>query len=181
MLPFMMSRLKLLNTISAIGLYASQLIESDLTRYHYVTAKGHPLADKQGHLPAHRLLLYEAIGPGTHPCHWCNSPVTWMNGPYTKKGCLVVDHIDNDGRNNTLSNLVASCQGCNTKRHKANLVSDQETFMLRKSIPGRHRAVQRSCELCGSSLLVSSSETRSSRGRFCSMSCARRAPRRGRP
>jgi hypothetical protein len=145
-----------------------------VTRYRYVTRPGHPLADSQGHLPEHRAVLYDKIGPGLHHCHWCGALLRWTNGAYTRKGSIVTDHIDGKARNNKPTNLVPSCQSCNLKRHKKNLVKDHEIYILRKSNPGRHRAVAKECRYCGSVMLVSISETRPNHGLFCSRSCARR-------
>jgi hypothetical protein len=76
----------------------------------------HPLSDAvRGRVPVHRKVLYDIIGPGTHPCHWCQKPVTWgLTG--TKSGSLIVDHIDDDGSNNEPGNLVPSCHRCNVTR-----------------------------------------------------------------
>src|SRR5689334_2898842 len=40
-----------------------------------VYRKDHPLADGQGRVSLYRCVLYDKIGPGTHPCHWCQNPV----------------------------------------------------------------------------------------------------------
>lgn len=84
-------------------------------RYKTVTAKGHPLAQSQGRVYEHRLVLWEAIGPGWHACHHCSRPVNWDYG----KGhpdTLQVDHLNNRGDDNRPENLVPSCGDCNTAR-----------------------------------------------------------------
>lgn len=86
-----------------------------VSRYRYVTITDHPLSPPSGKIPAHRVILYEAIGAGSHPCHWCRTMLEWSNRR-TAKGCLIVDHIDGDGLNNELSNLVPSCHSCNLSR-----------------------------------------------------------------
>lgn len=74
--------------------------------------RNHPL----GRNPTrHRVRLYDSIGPGTHPCHWCGKPVAWEIA-YPAPGSLVVDHLDENKRNNAIENLVPACQPCNIGR-----------------------------------------------------------------
>lgn len=70
---------------------------------------GHLLADKQGAVYEHRAVLLDKIGPGTHPCNWCGTSVTWMDD-------LEVDHVNHVRDDNTADNLVPSCHSCNTRR-----------------------------------------------------------------
>lgn len=79
------------------------------SRYPYSVIPGHPLAHADGRVRIHRAVLYDAIGPGAHPCHWCGDLLTWKEN-------LVVDHIDADTWNNDPSNLVPSCSSCNSRR-----------------------------------------------------------------
>lgn len=90
--------------------------------YRVVSRRGHPLAAKDGHVFAHRVVLWEAIGPGEHLCHWCSTPVVWrqQTAPGDRLADdLQVDHIDGDRLNNDLQNLVPSCRGCNLLRRNA--------------------------------------------------------------
>jgi hypothetical protein len=73
----------------------------------------HPTATGNGAAYLHRKVLYDAIGPGEHPCNWCGTIVEWFAQGERK---LVVDHLDNDKLNNERSNLVASCHRCNATR-----------------------------------------------------------------
>lgn len=82
--------------------------------YRRVYRPGHPLAGKYGAAYEHRIVLYEAIGPGTHPCHWCKRPVTWATTRTVDS--LAVDHLNGVEHDNRLENLVPSCNGCNTGR-----------------------------------------------------------------
>lgn len=83
-------------------------------RYVMKSKVGHPLADKYGRVYVHRLVLFDAIGPGPHSCHWCSRLVDWL--PKGDPNELQPDHLNNDGSDNRLDNLVASCRSCNTTR-----------------------------------------------------------------
>lgn len=76
--------------------------------------KSHPLGGKSGMAFTHRLILWEAIGPGTHPCHWCRQPVTWMVD-------LHVDHLNGNKLDNDRVNLVPTCRPCNMLRYQGRL------------------------------------------------------------
>ena len=69
----------------------------------------HPLATQNGKVKEHRIVLYEKLGPGTHPCHWCGKELEWGKD-------LFVDHWDFDKLNNHPNNLLPSCSSCNVKR-----------------------------------------------------------------
>jgi len=58
----------------------------------------------------HRAVLYDEIGGGGHPCHYCGIVVYWQYD-------LVVDHVDEDKTNNSPANLVPSCTPCNIWKH----------------------------------------------------------------
>jgi hypothetical protein len=62
--------------------------------------------------------LYDTIGPGSHPCHWCETPVEWRTntGAGVYDGDLVVDHLDGNDQNDELANLAPTCNRCNTLR-----------------------------------------------------------------
>lgn len=88
----------------------------EVVTYRSATYSGHPLARGVRQIAyVHRVVLYDAIGPGIHPCHWCGREVDW-NGQRIRR--LVVDHVDGDTWNNTRENLVPSCYPCNTGRGK---------------------------------------------------------------
>lgn len=77
--------------------------------YVQIRAEGHPVAGANGLAFQHRVVLYDAIGPGTHECHYCGTPVTWFSG-------LETDHKDHDKQNNAVENLVPCCMTCNRTR-----------------------------------------------------------------
>ena len=83
-------------------------------RYRYRYLPSHPLADKSGRVYEHRAVLFDEIGPGPHPCHWCGVDVDWL--PKATPGELQPDHLNNDGADNRTENLVPSCRDCNTTR-----------------------------------------------------------------
>lgn len=134
-----------------------------------LTLPGHPLADRQGHVPEYRIILFNAIGWGPHPCYWCGTQVDWLPGQGTKTGALVVDHLDSDWRRNDLSNLAPTCQGCNGTRERR--VRDDEAFITKPN-GFRVRAERRSCLVCGTAFLVESNKARDpKRGLYCSRRC----------
>lgn len=85
-----------------------------LKGYRVIQQPDHPLAGALGEIYEHRMVLYEALGGGEHPCHWCGRLVAWSTD--VARNRLVVDHLDGVKYNNTLDNLVPSCTGCNTLR-----------------------------------------------------------------
>lgn len=86
--------------------------------YLLVKQPHHPLARRAhgGYVLAHRVALYDAIGGGQHPCHWCGTTVDWDATYPERLDALVVDHLDDDKTNNVPINLVPSCNPCNTLR-----------------------------------------------------------------
>lgn len=82
--------------------------------YKMVRRPGHPVARKDGWALEHRVVLFDAIGEGPHPCHWCSKPLRWTGSLHRDSDFLVVDHLDDDRRNNDRSNLAPSCSPCNT-------------------------------------------------------------------
>lgn len=86
--------------------------------YKLVTVPGHPLANARG-VFEHRVVLYDKIGPGEHPCHWCGTLVTWGVTTAADPAALLADHVDFDRLNNDPANLVPSCWSCNITRTRA--------------------------------------------------------------
>lgn len=84
-------------------------------RYAWTYAPSHPIATADGKVLTHRHVLYERVGPGPHPCHWCGTSVQWRVGK-PSAGALVADHVDHDRSNNDPANLVPSCNPCNGHR-----------------------------------------------------------------
>jgi uncharacterized Zn-finger protein len=71
---------------------------------------GHPLCTPGGGNTVfqHRRVFYDAHGKGPFNCHWCEAVVTWSY--------LHIDHLNENKKDNAISNLVASCQVCNQGR-----------------------------------------------------------------
>ena len=80
--------------------------------YHLTYVKGHPLAQASGYAYTHRLVVYDALGPGPHPCNWCGEVLEWGDS-------LFVDHLNGNKMDNRLENLVPSCQICNQIRQRS--------------------------------------------------------------
>lgn len=86
-------------------------------KYRVQHLPGHPLAPGSGRVYVHRAVLYDKIGPGTHPCHWCGKAVRWTVGK--APDMLTVDHLDGHGDHNDPANLVPACHKCNSARASA--------------------------------------------------------------
>jgi hypothetical protein len=80
--------------------------------YMLTASADHPMASN-GRLYVHRQVLFDSIGPGEHPCHWCRSTVEWRA---KGKRRLVVDHVNGTKADNSRGNLVPSCHECNSSR-----------------------------------------------------------------
>lgn len=136
-------------------------------------APGHPLVVNSPYIPEHRTLLFDAIGWGPHPCHYCARPVVWKPGEGEER--LITDHKNRDTHDNSEGNLVPSCSLCSTLNRSVTVL-DGEPHRVRAD-GARRRGVERTCEGCGETFVAWPSKD-PTRGRFCSRSCARRAPTR---
>lgn len=77
--------------------------------YRLIIADGHPMA-RGPRAYEHRVVYYDAHPDGPEPCHWCGKALTWRT--------VQVDHLNTVRDDNRLSNLAASCGGCNRDRAK---------------------------------------------------------------
>jgi hypothetical protein len=84
--------------------------------YHISKAHGHRVASASGWVRTHRLLLFNKLGPGEHPCYHCGMLVSWDKTYPEHADALVVDHLDENTSNNSLDNIVPSCNVCNVTR-----------------------------------------------------------------
>lgn len=146
---------------------------SVMRKYNVLRRPGHPIAPPGGVVSRHRFRLYEKIGPGPHPCHWCGKQVQWRIGYHNGMGDdLVSDHVDKNWRNDDPSNLVPSCVTCNNRRARINpILPDEVVFQNGR---WRERAELRNCVTCGQPFPGRLSDKRPNKGRFCSRSCARK-------
>ena len=78
----------------------------------------HPLADRKGWVPEHRVVAYRAWGPNERACHWCGRWLAW-EGNVNRIDTIAVDHLDGDITNNRPGNLVPSCTTCNLHRGRS--------------------------------------------------------------
>lgn len=139
--------------------------------YRRVSYPDHPLADGQGCVRVHRLVLYAKIGPGEHPCHWCGRTVSWDVGARSlEPRMLVPDHLDGVKTNNDPDNLVPACTPCNVMRGRSDRVLDHEVYVMDGTT--RQRAEKRTCEKCGNEFLAMKVSINNGGGRFCSQSCS---------
>lgn len=134
---------------------------------------GHPLADPDGRIAVHAVVLYGRIGPGWHPCHWCGKRIEWRPVGAPRKGRLVPDHLDGDPRNNDPANLVPACSGCNSGRGLPNRIAADESVLVRGGT--RHRAERRRCIRCSTEFLHRIAAK--SPGLYCSKACSNRENR----
>lgn len=142
-------------------------------------ATGHPIAPPSGFVAVCRLVLYEKVGPGSHPCHWCGTTVEWLPGHGTIKGALIADHLDWNIHNNSPENLVPSCNDCNAHRlsgPREKRIKPGELFVTNAN-GSRSRAMKQTCADCGTEFVARIAQIKIGRGLFCSRSCARRQPR----
>lgn len=116
----------------------------------------HPLAGKNGYVPANRHALYSEIGPGPHKCYTCPRTLGWHE--------LLVVKIDDLYRVN--------CTNCvRTRNHPKRIQDGEPVFVNRNG--RRSRGVERTCERCSKSFTVEAANFRINPkvGRFCSGSC----------
>jgi hypothetical protein len=133
----------------------------------------HPLAGRTGLVSDARRILYDRIGPGWHPCHWCGCKVRWVVGARGGgANALVADHVDSDPLNDAPGNIVPACVTCNGTRTQS--IKAGELFVVRPN-GTRTRATERTCAVCGSKFLVAKAQLRiPGKGLACSRSCARK-------
>lgn len=130
--------------------------------------EGHPLAaDRSRSVSVHQLILWDKIGSGTHPCHYCTAPVTW-NAPPHSPGRLESEHLDRNRLNNSPENLVPCCHRCNMQNRAMN-VSDDESYRMHAG-GWRIRGNPAVCQYCGKDYVA----RRDHQGLFCSRGCSNR-------
>lgn len=153
------------NGKNLLGTQRKEGVERRMTQ----APEGHPIAPVgSGRVAVARLVLFDKIGDGNHPCNWCGREVGWHAGHYADEN-LIADHLDHDPANDTPENLVPSCLACNAHRRKngkSNRIVDGETTVVRSGT--RTRAEKRNCTFCGEEFLTPPAVDK----RFCSHSCS---------
>jgi 5-methylcytosine-specific restriction endonuclease McrA len=81
----------------------------------------HPLAHLDGSMYEHRFVLYEALGPGPHPCEYCGASLDWPQ--------IHVDHRNADRADNRLENLAVACARCNSPQVARDYPSEDELLV----------------------------------------------------
>ena len=139
-------------------------------------SRDHPLSEGRNAIREHRLVLWDRVGPGAHPCHYCGTLVEWRVGVHAWHGALVAEHLDRNTANNDPSNIVVACQPCNI-RNQARTVTDDEDFVM-TSDGNRRRAIKHICARpeCGAEFLAALISKR----KYCSSACFHET-RRGKP
>lgn len=142
-------------------------------------ASNHPLAPPSGVVAVCRIVLYEKIGSGSHPCNWCGRALFWKPGEGLTNDAIMADHLDFDMHNDVPENLVPSCRTCNVHRlidGRQKLIEDDEVVVINAN-GTRTRGIERSCIICGEKFIARLSQVKLGRATCCSRSCARRLPR----
>lgn len=115
------------------------------------------------------MTLYDMIGPGPHPCHWCGTQVDWSPGR-RGKGDLISDHVDGDTKNNSPENIVPSCHPCNIRRGHDRRLSSEEAVL--ETSRGRNAAQERVCLTCKSPFFALKTKVGRGEGNYCSKACS---------
>jgi hypothetical protein len=94
----------------------------------------HPLARSDGTVSVSRAALYDAIGPGAHPCDVCGVELSWAIVP-PAPGALTVDHCNGSYRDNRRDNLRVLCLPCNgrdgvVRRHRRTAIAPEDVLAL---------------------------------------------------
>lgn len=116
----------------------------------------HPLAKKNGYVPATRHALYAQLGEGPHKCYTCPKMLSWAE--------ILVSDIDGQARIN--------CMSCvRIRHHHRPIPADAPIYINRNG--RRSLGVERTCERCQKPFVVEASNARNNPkvGRFCSGSC----------
>jgi hypothetical protein len=145
--------------------------------------RSHPIAETIGRVAhpnstriqvyVHKFNLYERIGDGPHPCHWCGRELHWGRG--VSGATLLADHLDGNHLNNDPLNLAPSCNGCNTIRARSfrPVIEPTELFIVNKD-GTRSRAEWCECSECGVEFLAHTSRVKRGTVKTCSRSCSNR-------
>lgn len=76
--------------------------------YQKIFKPAHRLANSDGYVYEHRMLMYAKHGEHLPVCEMCGKEINWSS--------CHIDHIDENVKNNHIENLRPVCRGCNTSR-----------------------------------------------------------------
>ena len=108
--------------------------------YLLVYAPKHPLA-KSARLYEHRFVYYNEHGEGPFDCFHCGVEVRWDN--------LHIDHLDDNKKNNSLSNLVSSCPSCNKTRGRTKMIKTKRAQGVNITFNGETKHISEWCKIIG--------------------------------
>lgn len=149
-----------------------------MTGYRKVRlTEGHALLPPGGSpiVPEHRLVLFEKIGAGSHPCYRCGTVVEWMPGAGAVRGAVITDHVNRDRADNSPGNLEPACVDCSLA-NRSNTLTDADLWVRHGNT--RVRGVLRICPTCDGHFVAYVDRRRPRAGTYCSRDCVwrRNAP-----
>jgi HNH endonuclease len=111
--------------------------------YNLILNDNHPLTTngQKSRLYEHRVVFFNAYGYGPFKCHWCQCDIDWS--------VMDIDHIDDDKKNNKISNLVASCSLCNMKRGRWKMVKTMRSKGINITFNGETKHLSEWAECIG--------------------------------
>lgn len=103
---------------------------------------GHPLANRSGRVPRHRLVCWQALGePTSSPCTWCGYVLPWKTDEEPAfRHNVNVDHLNSVPGDDRAVNLAPSCWWCNTNRSWAPALAPQWWDRMRRWFAQVHPA-----------------------------------------
>jgi ribosomal protein L34E len=143
------------------------------SKYRMLSRPDCPIAPPSGIIAAHRWILYNNLGRGAHPCHWCGKRLFWQ--PKDRNRQIHADHVNGRTLDNRPENIVASCRRCNTIRDRNDRIAEHEPVFV-NCYGNRTRVTAHQCAECGSEFLAVPSARRT----FCSRHCSQSAHNRDR-
>lgn len=108
--------------------------------YVRISVPNHPLAGKNGAVPRHRAVLYDALGwPDETSCFWCGYTLPWLSRERPATFYVVnVDHLNSTPGDDRVDNLVPACGWCNAHRNYMPNVAPSIWSMLLRNLADTH-------------------------------------------
>jgi hypothetical protein len=111
-------RLRRSHTTDKVCRRSPFLVQSSCNIHIYAPQQPLTKTHKGAYEYQHRIVYFNAYGPGPFRCHWCNNPIEWST--------LHVDHLNEIVDDNRLENLVASCPLCNQQRGRDKMIATMQ-------------------------------------------------------